>query len=242
MIIKGFIGVTLIDFPGRVASTVFTGGCHFRCPYCYNRDLVLRPGTQPTLPTEEILLKLGQRKGFIEGVVVTGGEPTEHPDLPEFLRALRDMGLLAKLDTNGSAPQAIEGLLEGDLVEFISMDFKAPLSRYSEFVRAEVDTQAIQRSLEIVQRARVQVELRTTIHPRLHREKDLEDMAPQVNGQTAWVWQPVYPAPTLDPSFEVAESPELAEYRCRMSRLAERFPNVRMRGMPPGESPDHGAD
>lgn len=232
MIIKGFVGVTLIDFPGLIAATLFTSGCGFRCPYCYNPDLVLRPGQLPTLPTEDVLLEIEERKDFIEGIVVTGGEPLEQNDLEEFLKYIRKMGLKTKLDTNGHRPSALESLVKQDLLDFLSMDFKAPLDCYAEVVRAPVDASAIQQSLSLVGNASIPKEIRTTLHPLLSKVQDLQAMSECIPKDTDWIWQPVYPAPTLDPGFEVQESQELNEFRKGLISRASGFPGVRLRGLP----------
>ena len=122
--IKGFQGTSLLDFPGRIASLVFFGGCNLRCPYCHNPALVLEPESYPDLPLDEVLAELADRRGFIDGVVVTGGEPTLAADLLPLLQGIRDLGLQIKLDTNGLAPKVLEILLQRQLLDSIACDLK----------------------------------------------------------------------------------------------------------------------
>ena len=124
MNIQGFQKTTLLDYPGHVAATVFFGGCNFRCPFCHNGDLVLNPGTAPALTSQEILTFLQKRQGILEGVCVTGGEPTLQPGLPGFLREIKNLGLKVKLDTNGYRPEVLEALLEQGLLDYVAMDIK----------------------------------------------------------------------------------------------------------------------
>ena len=125
MEIHGFNKTTLLDFPEHVACTVFTGHCNMRCPFCHNGDLVLMPSSQPTVPEEEFFAFLNKRKNILEGVAITGGEPTLQKDLGEFIRKIKDLGLLVKLDSNGSNPSMIKELYEAGLIDMIAMDIKA---------------------------------------------------------------------------------------------------------------------
>ena len=130
MDIKGWARTSLIDFPGHIATVLFTAGCNFRCPMCHNAELVLRPGALPSLRLDELWAFLAKRAGKITGVVVTGGEPTLQPDLPELLERVRDLGYVVKLDSNGYRPDALADLLDADLVDFVAMDVKAPPEKY----------------------------------------------------------------------------------------------------------------
>jgi len=234
VIIKGFIGTTLIDYPGHIATTVFTAGCHFRCPYCYNVDLVLRPGALPTLDNDQVLFDIGNRVGFIDGVVVTGGEPTEQKGLGDFLGSVKAFGLKVKIDTNGHEPTVLHSLVERDVLDFISMDFKGPPDRYAEIVRAPMEWSRIEQSLSLVLKHHHKSEVRTTLHPKLHSRDDLVEMGKVLGPEISWSWQPVYPAPTLDPDFQVEEGEELDQFRTTLLEWSKSFPNVRVSGLPPG--------
>lgn len=134
MRIHGLQKTTLLDYPGHVAATLFTGGCNFHCPFCHNGDLVLNPGGQPEIPMEEIMAFLKKRQGILDGVCITGGEPTLQPDLEEFIGKVRELGYLIKLDTNGYRPQVLERLLEKDLLDYVAMDIKASKANYASTV------------------------------------------------------------------------------------------------------------
>jgi pyruvate formate lyase activating enzyme len=133
--------LSLLDYPGKVSAVVWTVGCNLRCPFCYNAELVLPElgADLPRLPAREILARLQERAGFLDGVVVTGGEPTLHPDLPAFLDAVKRLGVLTKLDTNGTRPDTLRSLLEAGLVDYVALDVKAPFARYPEFTGLPYD-------------------------------------------------------------------------------------------------------
>ncbi len=177
--IKGFRGTSLVDYPSLLSAVVFFGGCNFRCPFCYNVDLVLpeRLSKLPDLPEEEILLELKRREGFIKGVVITGGEPTLNPrplrHLLEMIRA--ETTLKIKLDTNGSRPKILTELLEADLLDYVAMDFKTRPERYSEL---RGTWQEVEESLTLLQKAAISYELRITAVPYFVSQKDLEAMLP----------------------------------------------------------------
>ena len=130
MRICGLNKTTLLDYPGKVAATVFLGGCNFRCPFCQNGSLVLAPQKEPEIQPEKLWAFLKKRKGILDGVCVTGGEPTLTERLPEFLEKIKELGYLVKLDTNGSKPEVIEELLKNGLVDYIAMDIKTSKEQY----------------------------------------------------------------------------------------------------------------
>ena len=140
MIIGGLQRSTLIDFPGRLACTVFLCGCNFRCPWCYSRELVLPEliERQPKIHEEEFFDFLKQRKGLLEGVVICGGEPTTSKDLPQFIKKIKELSFLVKLDTNGSNPEMLKGLIDEQLVDYVAMDVKLPKTRYQEVLGIDV--------------------------------------------------------------------------------------------------------
>lgn len=160
--IGGFQPVSLVDFPGRVASVVFFQGCSFRCPWCHNPTLVHPYLFGETIPEEAVLERLERRREKVGGVVLTGGEPTLQTGLPGFLRRVRDLGFATKLDTNGAQPETLRRILSDGLADFVAMDLKAPWERYDEACGTRVDIDAVRASLSILRASGIPHHLRTT--------------------------------------------------------------------------------
>lgn len=202
MVFGGLQKLTLIDYPGRLAATVFTVGCNFLCPYCHNPELVdpKKIKNQPKLKEQEILDFLATRQGLLEGVCITGGEPTILADLPDFIKKIKALDFLVKLDTNGSNPQMLEKLLAENLVDFIAMDIKAPLEKYKKVVGDKVSLADIQRSTELV-RSAPDYEFRTTVLPALHTKKDILSIGRWLQGAKKYYLQQFQPTKTLDAAF-----------------------------------------
>jgi pyruvate formate lyase activating enzyme len=182
--IKGFIETSFIDWPGRVAAVVFLPGCNFRCPYCHNHKLVLEPESFETWPLDRVLSRLADFRDWVDGIVVTGGEPTIHADLPELLGAFRKEGWPVKLDTNGSKPEVLRGLLQSELLAAVAVDLKAPLEPlpYRRNAGAGSDPEAVRQTLGLLAGSEVGVTLRTTVHPSLLSLEDCLRLAEQVGG------------------------------------------------------------
>jgi pyruvate formate lyase activating enzyme len=174
MAIGGFQPFSLSDFPGRPAAIVFTQGCNFRCPFCHNVSLWPATAAAPGAAPETILSFLAGRRGLLGGVVVTGGEPTLQAGLADFLAAVRGLGLTVKLDTNGSRPDTVAGLLSGGLVDYVAMDVKAPFSKYNQLCGCAVDKMAIRRSMDLIAASGVPHHFRTTFYQTLLSETDIE--------------------------------------------------------------------
>ena len=199
MIIGGLEKLTLLDYPDHLAAIIFTQGCNFRCHFCYNPMLVLpREGGDvkikkekgfPPLSTENLFLFLTERFGRLEGVVITGGEPTLHPDLPDFIKQIKKIGYLVKLDTNGTNPDMLAGLIKAKLIDYIAMDIKAPLKRYSEVVGAGVDCKKIEKSVKMIIESGLPYEFRTTVVPGLLDQADFEEMGVLIKGASKWYLQ-----------------------------------------------------
>jgi len=183
----------LLDFPGRVASLVFTGGCNLTCPFCHNAGLVLDPDSYPDYPLDELLADLKKRDGFIDGVVVSGGEPTIDTGLPAFLSVLKERGLQVKLDSNGLAPAVIGSLLEQQLVDYFAIDIKTSLGRYNELHTQPVKIEALVETVDILKQAAVEVEFRTTCIPHLVTEAEIAEMGELLQGAPLWVLQQFVP-------------------------------------------------
>ena len=178
MEIKGLQKLTLLDFPERVACTVFTAGCNFRCPFCHNASLVLAPGEEQTVAEEEFFSFLKKRKGVITGVCVTGGEPTLQKDLLAFLQKIKELGFAVKLDTNGYRPDVLCAAVERGLVDYVAMDVKNALSRYGETVGiANFDIAPIKESVEFLLQGSVPYEFRTTVVKQFHGELEMIELS-----------------------------------------------------------------
>lgn len=173
MKICGLNKTTLLDYPGKVAATIFVGGCNFRCPFCHNGDLVLHSKEMPEISEDEVLSFLKKRKNVLEGVCITGGEPTLYKELPDFISKIKELGYMVKLDTNGSHPRMVEELIEEKKVDYIAMDIKAPIWGYVKVCGVNIDTEKIEKSVELLKRGKIPYEFRTTIVKELHSKEDI---------------------------------------------------------------------
>jgi len=196
MVIHGLQKTTLLDYPGHVAATIFTGGCNFRCPFCHNGDLVLNPGGTPQIPMEEIMAFLQKRQGILDGVCITGGEPTLQLDLEDFIRGVRGLGYLVKLDTNGYRPEVLERLLEEGLLDYVAMDVKASKDNYARAVgldcmnsKSDFVIEKIERSVELLQNSSIDYEFRTTVVKGLHTIEEFEEIGRWLAGCKAYYLQ-----------------------------------------------------
>ena len=185
MIIHGLNRVTLLDFPGRVACTVFTGGCDFRCPFCHNSQLVLDPGSAPRIPAEDFFSFLEKRRGILDGVAVTGGEPLLQQGLADFLRRVKEMGFAVKLDTNGNHPVRFGELLSEGLVDYAAVDIKNCPERYAETVGIDgFDVSGVRESASMLlsKKYGIPYEFRTTLVDELHDEGSIKALGEFVKG------------------------------------------------------------
>ena len=230
MQIHGFAKLTLLDYPGRIATTVFTGGCNFRCPFCHNAVLVLDPNAQPLIPEDEVLRELESRKNKLEGVCITGGEPTLCRDLPEFIEKIRALGLLVKLDSNGTAPDMIAGLIERGLIDHIAMDIKSSPEGYSKAVGLkDMSMDNIFRSVDLIMQSGIEYEFRTTVVDGIHTPDDFKKIGVWIKGAKAYFLQQykdsgdlISPQGLSSPSKETLE-----KYR---EILLPYIPNTSIRG------------
>ena len=180
--ISGLQKMTLLDFPGKVACTVFLQGCNYRCPFCHNSDLLPGKG-EPLMTRQELIGFLKKRQGLLDGVCISGGEPTLSPDLPELLRAIKSLGFAVKLDTNGSRPQILKKLVAEGLVDYVAMDVKNSPQRYAETVGlTRFDLGPTEESLRYLIDGTVDYELRTTVVRPLHDEASIQDMGEWLGG------------------------------------------------------------
>lgn len=183
MRIGGIQKTTLIDYPGKLAATIFVSGCNFRCPFCYNPDLVLPEEIEkhPSIPPEDVFAFLKERKKFLSGVVLGGGEPTIYDDLPEFVGKIKELGYLVKLDTNGSNPKMLQEMINNNLLDYVAMDIKAPRERYLKASGKEIEIEKIEQSIQILKTGKTDYEFRTTFVPGLLGKKDILKIAQWLN-------------------------------------------------------------
>jgi len=203
MIIGGLQKVSLIDYPGKVSVIIFTQGCNFHCPYCHNPELVDFNGKVTPITISSILDFLRERKDLLDGLVISGGEPTLQANLPHFMGNLKSMDLLVKLDTNGSRSDMIKDLVLHKLVDYIAMDIKGPLRKYTEIIRRPVNLEDIKNSIEIIMNSDIQYEFRTTLLPYFHSEDEIHDIGRLIEGAELFCIQGFNPkSKTLDPAFK----------------------------------------
>lgn len=201
------INQSLLDYPGEIATVIFTRGCNFSCPFCHNGHLLLNfnQAQNEIIEMETIAAFLEKRKGFIDAVVISGGEPTLNPGLPEVIRQIKTMGFLVKLDTNGTNIDMLSHLLEGKLLDYVAMDIKAPLEfkKYHEASGrlSNTDFFNIRASINLLMQADIKVEFRTTVIQELHSYEDIEAIARYISGAQLYSLQQFNPSNTLDPSF-----------------------------------------
>lgn len=229
MQILGLNKTTLLDYPEHVAATVFTGGCNFRCPFCHNMDLVLGE-VEPALSTEDFFAFLEKRKGILDGVCITGGEPTLQKDLPDFIRGIRDKGYLVKLDTNGYRPKVLEELLRENLLDYVAMDIKSSVENYPRVTgMADLDVTGIQESVSLLKSAGIPYEFRTTVVKGLHRIDEFDEIGRWLQGAEAYFLQAFRENEKVpDKSLSSFTEAEMRE----MKQLAERYiERVELRGI-----------
>jgi len=201
MIIGGFQKFSLIDYPGKICAIIFTQGCNFRCPYCHNPELVNPKLFREPIDENDIFRFLEMRKGKLDAVEITGGEPTLQPDLIEFMRKIKAMGFLIKLDTNGTNPEVVEKIIKNKLVDYIAMDVKAPLEKYEKVVRAKVDKQKIKEAISLIMNSHIDYEFRTTVTKSILTKEDIIDIAKTIKGSKLYVLQKFIHSKILDPSL-----------------------------------------
>ena len=230
MRIGGLQKLAMVDFPGKVAATVFTSGCNLRCPFCHNAPLVTRPEKAEDLSEQTVLAFLAGRRGLLDGVVLSGGEPLLQPGVEEFLAQVRDMGYAVKLDTNGCYPQRLQQLLEKKLVDYVAMDIKNSLEKYAETVGCPgFDTAAVKESAAILMESKVAFEFRTTAVKPFHTLKDMEVIGRWLAGAPRYFLQTFVDSGNLVGEgcrpFSPSEMRELAE------KARPWFESVTIRGI-----------
>lgn len=238
MLIGGLQKLSLLDYPDKLCAVIFTIGCNFRCPFCYNIGLVdpKKIPQTPVLSEQEIFEFLEKRIGLLDAVCITGGEPTIHSDLPKFMRRIKDLGFLLKIDTNGSNPKTLEGLFQKNLLDYLAMDIKFPMEdTYGERVGTEIDINLIKESVKVVMQSQILFELRTTIVPTLSTLDTLSILAEQIKrlvGVTnpPWYLQQFFPRKTLDPKFSAILPYPAVEMQKILSAVQKIYPDAKLRG------------
>lgn len=233
MKLSGMQKLTLLDFPGKSAATVFTPGCDFRCPFCQNIALVLgKEGGFPEIPDSELFDLLSKRHGLLDGVCITGGEPLLQPDLPEFCGRIKDAGFAVKLDTNGSFPDRLQGLVEEGLVDLVAMDIKNCPDRYGETIGViDFDVAPVRESIDYLLSDAVPYEFRTTVVRELHTAADLENLARWIEGANAWFLQGFIDSDTVIAGAGAFSGYTADEMKAFLPALAAIIPPVQLRGI-----------
>lgn len=231
MDIHGFQTLTLLDYPGYTAATIFLGGCNFRCPFCQNAGLVLRPSEEPTIPVEEVLSFLKKRRRVLDGVCITGGEPTLESQLPSLASSIKEMGYLVKLDTNGTRPEVIKKLYNDGLLDYVAMDIKSSPKGYGALCGIpEVNLEPIRESVRFLMESGVDYEFRTTVVRELHSREDFLDIREWLKGCNKYYLQAYRDSehiikPGIFSSYSREELEEFAQL------LREKIPLVEIRGI-----------
>ena len=230
MIFHGLQKMTLLDYPGKVACTLFTGGCNLRCPFCHNAILVTGLSDAEVIPEEEILSFLKKRTGILDGVAVTGGEPLLMPDIIEVLGKIKSLGYSIKLDTNGTFPDRLKEITELGLVDYIAVDIKNSKEKYPETVGvADFDITPVEKTVEFLKQGRIEYEFRTTVTREFHSIETIKDAAKWIEGADKYFLQAFVDSENLIGSdIHGVEKSEMEE----MKKVAEKFVGrVEIRGL-----------
>ena len=235
MEIKGFIDISLVDWDGKISSVIFLPSCNMRCPFCYNATLVLYPEKMQIIPFEQIAEYLKRNRGWIDGVVISGGEPMTHKDLPELCLKIKKLGLLVKVDTNGTNPTMTKQLINDGLVDYMAMDVKAPLIGGKYSMASGVDAgnllEKIRETINILMNSKIEYEFRTTLVPTLHKKEDVKTICEEIRGCKKYALQNFKGnVETINPEFKNLKP--LPEKRIKMflKVAKEIIPNTILRG------------
>ncbi len=229
MNIQGFQSLTLLDFPGKVACTVFCGGCNLRCPFCHNASLVLSPRESENRE-KEVLEYLEKRKGILEGVCITGGEALLQPDLSDFLNRVKKMGYATKLDTNGSDPEKLKLLIAEGNIDYIAMDFKSAPETYEKAIGKKCEFDLFSRSVDLIRSSGIPYEFRTTFVKGIHTEADAEGIGRFLSGDSPYFLQNFVDSGNLigGEGYEPFTSEEMKKM---LSIIKKYLPSAHLRGL-----------
>ncbi len=223
--------MSLIEYPGKISAIAFVGNCNLKCHFCYNIDLVRDYDKMPDIPEKDVLDFLSTRKNLLDSLAITGGEPTLYKELPGFMKKVKDLGFLVLLETNGTNPEMLKELITNKLVDYISMDIKAPIEKYDDIAGVIVNKENIQESINTIRNSGLNYEFRTTIIPRHFKEEDAIKIGEWLKGSKRYVLQQFRPEKTLNEDYKKAEyyGPEKLEELANLMRPF--FDSVRVRGV-----------
>ena len=227
--IRGLQKTSLIDYPGKIAATIFLGGCNLRCNYCYNKELVF-PTKEKSIPEQEVLAFLRKRKNVLDGVCITGGEPTIHQELPMFLKKIKDNNYKIKLDTNGTNPEMVAMLIKHHLIDYLAMDIKASEETYQRVTSVQADMKKIKQTVQLLKNSHTHYELRMTIIPSITTMKEIKNVAQWTKGCTQFYLQQFKPTDKImDTSILQYKPHPEREIKKFKKELAKTIPKVEIR-------------
>ena len=229
MQIAGLQKSSLVDYPSKIAAVVFTLGCNFRCPYCHNPNILTAVSTNKLFDEAAVFDFLKTRKGKIDAVVVSGGEPTLQKDIGDFFKKLKELGFLTKLDTNGSSPKILEYLIKEELLNYVAMDIKAPIEKYKEIARINIDTNNILKSIGILKNSKIGYEFRTTTVKSQLSFEDFENIGKMLCCTENYYLQKFKPDITLNPDFAKEKTYTDEEFLKIKTMLLKYIKNVHIR-------------
>lgn len=223
MQIHGFQKTTLLDYPGNVAATIFLGHCNFRCPFCHNSELVLTPDKVPVIDNEEVFTFLKKRSAILDGICITGGEPTLTRDLKDFIINVKSIGLKVKLDTNGSNPEVLKSLIENNLLDYVAMDIKSSPSQYAKVCGLDsINLNNIKESVTYLINQELPYEFRTTIVKELHTFEDILEIGKWLQGCKAYYLQPYQDSKqVIQPGFTSYSKEELVKLQTQLKNYID---------------------
>lgn len=230
MVISGMQKLTLLDYPGKTACLIFTQGCNFRCPFCHNKDLLGKCKEESKIKEEEVFAYLEKRKGLLDGVCITGGEPLLQKDIEAFIKKIKDMGYQVKLDTNGSNPTMLKNLIEKGYIDYVAMDVKNDSLHYEKTSGVErINMYSIEKSIEIIKNANIDYEFRTTVVKELHSLEGIEKICKYIGPNAKYYIQNYRDCDTvLEEGLSGFEIDELLQIK---QKLNKTYPNVMVRGI-----------
>lgn len=220
--IKGFMKTSMLDYPEKLAACIFLAKCNFHCPYCHNTELVMDDPRLVPFEKEKIFEYLKSRKNWIDGVVISGGEPTLHKDLPKLCREIKEMGLFVKIDTNGTNPGMLKRLIDDKLVDYVAMDIKSSKEKYEKTASVKVDIESVEKSIKILLESQIECEFRTTVLPGIVEEEDIEKIGQWIKGAKKYYLQQFVPIKTLNASF-MEKQPYTHDVLHRMRDEASKY-------------------
>ncbi|MCL5794787.1 MAG: anaerobic ribonucleoside-triphosphate reductase activating protein [Patescibacteria group bacterium] len=231
MFIAGLQKTSLLDYPGKISAIIFTSGCNFKCSFCHNPELV-KPNSKITkIPEKDFFDFLNKRKNILDAVVITGGEPTLQNDLVPFIKKIKKLGFLVKLDTNGSSPKIIEQLLKNRLIDYIAMDIKGPLDKYHKITTQKIDLENIKKSVEFIKNCKIDYEFRTTVVPTLLDEQDFAKTGEWLKGTKIYYLQQFRNEKTLNKNLKNTSPYPAKTLRLFANIMKKYVKEVKIRGI-----------